>query len=95
MAGQRTETFQLNINCTIIFNVFLAAPHTVLKEHKIPPVPNYTTLHPVCSWGRRGTKTTGLLPRTGNTGEVGESHHCPDIPAPKSSMNHLLSVLHS
>lgn len=63
MAGQRTESFQSNINCTIIFNRFLAAAHPVLKGHKMPPVLNYTVLYPVCSWGKRRTKTTGLLPK--------------------------------
>lgn len=78
MAGQRTESFKLNINCIIIFNIFLLAAHTVLTGHKIPPVPNHTMLYPVCSWGIRGTKTTGLLPR--NT-----ESHTPDIPAETAS----------
>lgn len=54
-------------------------------------VPNYTTFYPEYSRRSRGTKTRGLLTKTGNMA----SPTLQFIPTPQRSTNYLLKVLHS
>lgn len=61
-----------------------------MKGYKMPLVPNYTIFYPVCSRGRRGTKTKGLLTKTGNMG----TPTLQIIPASQRSPNYLLRELH-